>query len=181
MKKNSIIYFTGMAVLGLALISSCKKKDSASSTTPTTPASNPEFVAKDSTFINYASWPLQATNHGPDPFLGMAHHGNDSTVVRKVYFYNGQYPSHGVYPVGTMVVKHSTNPANSVNELTAMVKRGNNFNPSHGDWEFFMLNTTTGVIAKDSLGNPMRGANLMGGMCGSCHSQVAYKDYIFSK
>ncbi|MBI3520374.1 MAG: cytochrome P460 family protein [Bacteroidetes bacterium] len=180
MKKTSLIYLSGMAILVLALTQACKKKESTPTPTAVTPTTSTEFIAKDSTFYNFLSWPLQATNHGPDPFLGMAHAGNDSTVMRQVYFYNGQYPANGKYPIGTLIVKHSTNPAHTVNEFTAMVKRGNNFNPTKGDWEFFML-SSNGIIAKDSLGNPMRGANLMGGMCGSCHSQVAYKDYIFSK
>jgi len=180
MKKAPILSLIACAVIVLAASQSCKKKDETASTTTPAPASNPEFIAKDSTFYNFLSWPLQATNYGPDPFLGTAHAGNDSTVKREIYFYNGQYPANGKYPVGTLIVKHSTNPGGNVNEYTAMVKRGNNFNPTKGDWEFFML-ASNGIIAKDSLGNPMRGASLMGGMCGGCHSQVAYKDYIFSK
>ncbi len=35
-------------------------------------------------------------------------------------------------------------------------------------------------IAMDTEGNPMRGADLMGGMCLGCHS-AASTDYVFSK
>ena len=61
-----------------------------------------------------------------------------------------------------------------------MVKRGNNFDPDHNDWEYFVLQPD-GKIAMDGDGNPLRGANLMGGMCVSCHAQASGSDYIFSK
>jgi hypothetical protein len=64
-------------------------------------------------------------------------------------------------------------------EVTAMVKRGNGFNPNNNDWEWFML-TQDGEIAEDG-DMVMRGATLMEGMCGSCHSQAASQDYLFSK
>jgi hypothetical protein len=61
-----------------------------------------------------------------------------------------------------------------------MVKRGNDFNPNGGDWEWFMLNSD-GTIAVDGNGNKMRGADLMGGMCLMCHTGASNKDYVFSK
>lgn len=181
MKKTTITALSLASIVIASLTFSCKKEKTTATPEPTpTPVSNPEYIADSTTFLSFSTWTIQATSHGPSPSLGMAHAGNDSTVIRQVHFKNGQYPSNGKYPVGTVIVKHSTNPAGSVNELTAMVKRGNNFNPNTGDWEFFML-MPDGKIAKDGSGNPMRGAALMGGMCGSCHAQVAYKDYIFSK
>jgi len=39
----------------------------------------------------------------------MAHGGNDETVVRDVYFKDGQLPVNGIYPVGTIIVKHLKN------------------------------------------------------------------------
>ncbi|GAB4378935.1 MAG: hypothetical protein Kow0075_09250 [Salibacteraceae bacterium] len=131
-----------------------------------------EYVADDNTFKDFMTWSNDATNHGADPSLGMAHAGNDSTVTRKIYFKDGQDPEGGVYPDGTMIVKHSSNPSGTVNEYTAMVKRGNNFDPDGNNWEYFMLNSD-GTI-KD------RGANLMNGMCKDCHSK-AQNDYVFSK
>lgn len=140
-----------------------------------------EFVADNNSFKDFMSWPLQSTFNGPDPLLGaMAHANNDSTVQRSIYFKDGQNRVDGKFPVGTIIVKHSTNPAGTVNEFTAMVKRGNGFNPNAGDWEFFML-MPDGSIGKDTSGMAMRGANLMGGMCGSCHSGASGKDFIFSK
>lgn len=140
-----------------------------------------EFIASNSTFTGFMSWSLDAVNQGPDPALGgVAHGGNDSTVTRNVYFKDGQDPVNGTYPLGTVIVKHSNNPSGTVNEFTAMVKRGNDFNPNVGDWEFFILDPN-GNIAQDSTGNPLRGADLMNGACGNCHSFAASSDFVFSK
>ena len=163
---------TKMFMLGLAAalfagsLQSCDK-------TPT------EFIADDSSFGGFSSWELASTHQGADPTLGAAHAGNDSTVTRMVYFQDGATAEDGEYPVGTIIVKHSSNPAGSVAEYTAMVKRGNDFNTANADWEWFMLNSD-GTIATDTDGSAMRGANLMNGMCGNCHG-VASTDYVFSK
>lgn len=176
MKYTTLILLTFSTAV--FLFSACKK-DKNEDPQPT-PTPSPEFIADTNSFVNFMSWPIQSTKKGPSPSLGTAHVGNDTSVTRSVHFKDGQSPSDGKYPIGTIIVKHSTNPAGSVNELTAMVKRGNGFNSSLGDWEFFML-SANGKIAKDGSGNLMRGASLMGGMCGSCHSAASSKDFIFSK
>ena len=175
MKQVNFLTLASFVIISSFVFQSCKD-DEEDQPTPT-PA---EFVADDNTFKDFMNWPLEATNQGPDPTLGMAHAGNDSTVTRKVYFKDGQDAQSGKYPTGTVIVKHSNNPDQSVNEFTAMVKRGNDFAPSGGDWEWFML-APDGTIATDGDGNPMRGADLMGGMCIQCHSQASNKDYVFSK
>lgn len=140
-----------------------------------------EFIADNNTFTSFMSWPVDKTYNGPDPALGAtAHANNDNTVVREVHFKDSKSPVNGKYPIGTLVVKHSHNPAGTVNEFTAMVKRGNNFNPEVGDWEFFVL-TPTGAIATDSKGAALRGANLLDGLCSGCHSGASEKDFVFSK
>ena len=139
-----------------------------------------EFVANDDSFSDFRNWVKEAENQGPDPALGPAHAGNDSTVTRSIYFKDGQDRVNGSYPLGTIIVKEGLNTANTFQEITAMVKRGNNFNKSGGDWEWFMLNAD-GTIAQDMDGNAMRGADLMGGMCIGCHSQASSLDYAFSK
>ncbi len=175
MKKVNILTLLSFVFLSSFVLHSCKDDDNEQPIpTPT------EFIADDNTFKDFMSWSLDATNQGPDPALGMAHAGNDSTVTRMVYFKDGQEPVNGKYPLGTIIVKHSKNPYLSVNEFTAMVKRGNNFASSGGDWEWFML-APDGTIATDGDGNPMRGANLMGGMCVSCHTQASATDFVFSK
>ncbi len=173
MKKPFLFSVTLLALTTALTFNSCSKdKDEDPSET--------EFIADNSTFASFMSWPLEATNQGSDPALGTAHAGNDASVTRQIYFKSGQDPVNGKYPVGSVIVKHSSNPDKSVNEFTAMVKRGNNFNPNFGNWEFFML-TPTGAIASDANGSPMRGASLMDGMCAGCHSGASNKDFIFSK
>lgn len=174
--RKPIYYLTAILLLfSLSIMTSCKD-DEEDEVTP----ENEEFVADNNSFKDFDSWMMVAQHQGPDPALGQAHHGNDSTVVREVFFKNDQMPVNGVYPTGTIIVKESTNPDNSIHEVTAMVKRGNDFNPSGGDWEWFML-TPNGDIAKDQDGNAMRGANLMNGMCLSCHTQASNDDYVFSR
>lgn len=161
-----------IAAIGIASIQSCSKSED------TTPQ---EFIADTNTFTGNMNWPLDKTFNGPDPLLGaMAHANNDEKVVRNIHFKNGQNPVNGKYPIGTLIIKHSYNPDGTVNEYTAMAKRGNNFNPNGGDWEYFVL-AASGAIATDDSGMPMRGASLMGGMCASCHSMASAKDYVFSK
>ena len=157
------------------LLTFCKKDNDEKD-----PAPNPEYIATDASFQNFMNWVLEAELNGPDPALGPAHHGNDSTVTRHVFFKDGVDPVNGLYPLGSIIVKQSNNHDFTINEVTAMVKRGNNFDPNHNDWEYFML-TPDGNIAEDGDGNPMRGADLMGGMCVACHTQASSSDYIFSK
>lgn len=181
MRKTTFTAVMGILLLTLAVTQSCKKEEDEPTPTPTpTPTPSAEFIADSATFLSYMTWTVQAVKTGPSPSLGTAHAGNDSTVTRIVHFKDGQNPVNGKYPVGTVIVKHSSNTANTLQEIVAMVKRGNNFNPSVGDWEFFMLELN-GKIAKDANGQPMRGASLMGGMCGGCHSAASSKDYIFTK
>lgn len=174
MKKIKIISALFLlAFFFTATQQSCKKDSTNNSIT--------EYVADSTTFKAFMSWTLQKTNHGPSPSLGMGHAGNDTSVSRMVFFKNGQDPVNGVYPIGTTIVKHSTNPAGTVNEIVAMVKRGNNFNPNAGNWEWFML-MPDGKIATDANGMQMRGgASMMGGMCNSCHGGASTKDFVFSK
>ncbi|MCU0360952.1 MAG: cytochrome P460 family protein [Bacteroidia bacterium] len=181
MKTKQFITLIFFTVFASAILFSCKKDEKEETPAPApSPSPNAEFVADTNSFLSYSTWTIQATKFGKDPALGAAHGGNDSTVTRQVHFKDGQSPVNGKYPVGTIIVKHSTNTGNTLNEVTAMVKRGNNFNPTLGDWEFFMLQPD-GKIAKDANGVFMRGANLMNGMCGGCHAGAAAKDFIYSK
>lgn len=139
-----------------------------------------EFVADNSTFAGFGSWPLQEIYHGIDTVnLGGEHGGDDSSSTRSVYFMDGQDPVDGLYPRGTLIVKYTTNTSGSLDVITAMAKRGGNFNPAYNDWEWFILNVD-GSIAEDENGNPLRGANLMSGACGGCHAG-AETDFVFSK
>lgn len=173
MRKNVFYLNLLVILLVIGVVSACDKKEDEE------PEQPQEYVATDASFSDFQSWELAAQEQGPDPALGPAHHGNDSTVTRYIYFKDSQTSSGGKFPLGTIIVKESKNPDMSIHETTAMVKRGNNFNQDHNDWEWFML-APDGKIAMDGEGNPMRGANLMGGMCNGCHSAAA-TDYVFSK
>lgn len=172
MKQISKLLVAALILVGLSFMTSCKDDDDDNP--------NAEFIADANSFTNFKSWTLVAQNQGPDPALGSAHAGNDSTVTRYVYFRDNQSPADGTYPVGTRIVKESKNPDMSVHAVVAMAKRGNNFNTDGGDWEWFIL-TTDGVIATDNEGTQQRGADLLGGACVSCHSQNSATDYVFSK
>jgi hypothetical protein len=125
MKRSIIAKFAALAFVSAFTFQSCNNDDDEDEVTPTPPQSSEEFIANDSTFVNYMSWSLDATAQGPDPAIGNVHGGNDSTVVRNVYFKDGQDPQNGEYPIGTIIVKRSTSSDSSINEVTAMVKRGN--------------------------------------------------------
>ena len=167
-----------LLILAFVSIVSISGLNSCSDDNTTTPEAN-EFIANDNTFMNFMNWTLVKTNQGADPALGTAHAGNDETVTREIYIKNNQSRKDGKFPLGTIVVKHSKNTAGTVNEFTAMVKRGNDFNANGGNWEWFMLNPD-GTIAEQE-GMPTRGANLMNGMCVGCHSAASADDFVFTK
>ena len=168
--KRSVLFTVLAAVAVVVSMQSCKNDE----------AMNEEFIADDSSFSNFMSWKLEATNQGPDPALGTAHAGNDATVSRMIYYKNGQNLVNDEFPVGTIIAKHSKNPDLTVNEFTAMVKRGNGFNSTGGDWEWFMLNADGSIATDASSGMKMRGASLMNGMCVACHS-AGPTDFSFTK
>jgi hypothetical protein len=136
-----------------------------------------EFVATDADFAGFTTWtrttePLS----GPDPALGPAHEANDTNVVRYVTINNASATrgSNGQYSNGVIVVKEMKKRSGELVAVMAMAKRGNNFNASNNDWEWFVLDKD-GKIQD-------RGANLMGGMCNGCHSAVkTTNDYVFTK
>lgn len=169
--KTKMIILATVFVFFMAFIQSCKEDKEESS---------PEFVAGSSDFNDFRTWTEVAVNKGPSPSLGEAHHGNNADATRTIYFKDNQErASDGRFPVGTLVVKETKDAAGNTIEVTALVKRGNNFNPDHNDWEWFMLNPD-GTIKVDA-GVTFRGAKLMDGMCGACHTQAKSDDFIFSK
>lgn len=163
---NSKFLMTIIAIVFGAIITGC----SDSNTTDTVD----EFIAQNTDFANWTSWTKVAENQGPDPALGEAHSGNDSTVKRIIYIKdNAKRGSSGQFPVGTRVVKETRDKDGNLMMITAMAKRGGAFNQSNNGWEWFILQDNAIMD---------RGADLMGGMCNGCHSAVKLnKDYVFSK
>ena len=165
-----------MFLIGAIAFTSCKDEDE----DEPQDQQPQQFVANDDTFANFDTWTLETTHQGPDAALGAAHAGNDSTAQREVYFKDGQDPgSDGLYPKGTVIVKEVSNPSSGILGVTAMVKRGADFNPAGNDWEWFMLNADGTIMIDNDTGDPVRGANL--GQCLNCHSQASDSDYVFSK
>jgi len=176
MKRNNMKWTLVIMITFGLMFTSCKKdEDNDDNIQPE------EFVATDASFDSFSSWTLAAELMGADPSLGMAHGGNDSTAIRSVYFLEDAKPVNGEYPVGTVIVKYSHNPAGTLNEYTAMVKRGNAFDSANGNWEYFML-SGDGQIGVDGDGMQMRGdgPTMLGGMCLSCHTNASGRDYIFT-
>ncbi len=170
MKKTKTISMLAVALLAMVFVQSCK--DDEEDPEPTVN----EFVADDASFAGWDSWDLIDTKEGEDPSLAGAHAGNDSTSIRKIYVKDAQKPVDGMYPVGTLVVKHMK--SDGMEMITAMAKRGNGFDPSNNDWEYFVI-MADGKIVVDN-GTVMRGSTgLMNGMCVGCHSK-ATTDYIFT-
>jgi mono/diheme cytochrome c family protein len=135
-----------------------------------------EYEATEADFADYKTWPVTGEASEPHEVLGPAHKGEEGLrrVYKKQLLANPDTEAQG-YPTGTTVLKE-TEVDGAVTEITAMVKRGGDFNPEHGAWEWFMLDPSTLAIAG-------RGADLMDGMCNSCHEAAKEpkygKDYVF--
>ncbi len=171
MKKLTVFAIFGCLIFMAANLQSCKNDADDDTVTPE------EFIADDAAFVDFTSWALGATEEGPDPSAdlgGFAHGADDSTVVRTIYFKDGQDPVDGVYPVGTLIGKHVMNPDGTVAAAFGMAKRGNGFNSAAGDWEWFKLMTDGTLIE--------RGGNVAGFEgCNGCHAGAADKDYVFTQ
>lgn len=177
--KKTVITFSILSILTLAVaVQSCTTKDSTTTPGTTTPT---EFVADNNTFKGFEAWHLHATKNGVDPSgLGGAHGGTDSSSVRKIYFTASTVNrTNGEFPIGTIIAKKTSGDSTSSNMITAMAKRGNNFDAAGNNWEYLVL-AADGSIMMDN-GTAMRGANLMNGMCKGCHAKVAANDYVFTK
>lgn len=122
--------------------------------------------------------PVWDMNVGPDDFLGEAH-GIEDDFERWVYKWQpAALAADGSYPIGTTILKRLIDPDTGEmpevgGAITAMIKRGDAFNPDHNYWEWFM---------RTPEGEYMRGADLMNGMCNNCHAQAegaGGADYVF--
>jgi len=75
------------------------------------------------------------------------------------------------FPQGSIIVKEKLldKGGSKAELLTAMIKRGPGFNPTNGDWEYFVLNGEgVKVEARGKLEN-----------CQACHSTKKETDYVF--
>lgn len=139
-----------------------------------------EFVAEPSIFANYQSWDLIEYDNAPSNLAGGAH--IDGASVRRIYqkqvLANPTEAGTLGYPIGTILVK-DISKGGSIQEIVAMVKRGGNFDPTNGNWEYFMLDPAAPTTIAKMEGNDVRGAIAM---CIGCHQKAkddAGIDYVF--
>lgn len=120
-----------------------------------------EHVTESADFDDYATWHLIGTEQGPDDFIGGAHEGNDEDAVRRIYKKQlAANPAGGGYPTGTMLVKDVRDGDGGLIGRTGMVKRGGDFDPDNGNWEYYMWDPASGdVMAQGAVA-----------MCIGCHS-----------
>ncbi|PLX22962.1 MAG: hypothetical protein C0600_15885 [Ignavibacteria bacterium] len=57
--------------------------------------------------------------------------------------------------------------------VTAMVKRGGDFNPNNRGWEWLILDTDGKIL--------QRGGDLFDNACNGCHEKNYAEDYVFTK
>lgn len=132
-----------------------------------------EVVADAASFDGYASWNLLEETDADHPFINPAHQSENGNALRRVY--RRQLlanPADGGYPIGTLLVKE-VEVEGEIVEITAMAKRGGEFDTANGDWEYFMLDPATGSVAT-------RGAVPM---CIACHAHATGgdgADFVFA-
>ncbi len=139
---------------------------------------NAEYIANLASFAAYKDWSIIDYSMGDTNInLGTAHKGDDDNFSRRVYA-NAlalDAGSTGDFPSGSILIKEVTTYQNgnqefaSMGGLLAMVKRGADYNLGNGGWEWFDLSTDLSSITA-------QGADLMSGMCNSCHQQAALQD-----
>ena len=136
------------------------------------------FEAQNSDFANYSSWDMIDYNVAPTATIsGGAHQGQSAEFARAVYA-SEERNMDGTYSEGAILVKEVfTFDDNGDKQyadgtgLLAMVKRGGEFNPDNGGWEYFLLDPDNNSITG-------RGAELNNGGCQSCHASAA-QDFVF--
>jgi len=132
-------------------------------------------------FSHAGSWELLDSREGDDPLLGGAHGGG--VMKRDTYRWQpGARYNNGEFPIGTVLAKEVYEADSLGNKSnitwTAMAKRGGDFNPDFGGWEWFMITDPM----DDDIRTVMRGADLMNNMCNGCHSTADINsggDYVF--
>ena len=167
MRRNQWILALFLCVFGAFVLQSCDKDDDPE-----------ELIAANSDFADFASgsWTLLATETGVAPegsSLDSAHGGSVEASERKIYSKGGEARGSDGYPIGTIIVKHTTFTDGSADDVYhGMVKRGNDFDTTKGDWEYFKLNAA-GEIQDRGNSTVLTG-------CADCHSKAASIDYIFT-
>lgn len=86
---------------------------------------------------------------------------------------------YGPYAPGTVLVKESFSGPDAKHLspvfLAMMLKREPGFDTKHGDWEYMRVAPDGEVLMRGSLKDPVTRET-----CGSCHLNVAERDYVFA-
>ncbi len=142
--------------------------------------SGPVFIALDSDFATFESWPMTAL--GSEPLAG------HPTGPRFGYLNHPAPKGAKQYPVGTIIVKAIEQPGSPDTswEIFAMAKRGGDFNAGGAtNWEFFRLKivdgkphiVTRGLTAADPDDGGAGYFDQLGNdfvdLCNSCHGTQA--------
>lgn len=156
------------------------------------------FIATLSDFQDFESWhsapatpattlpPLDGGD-GVDAATVTTDAGAVHTLPLTVYWNNA--PPHGskAFPVGTIIVKETSETEPTARKIFAMVKRGGDFNPNGAvNWEWFELYFN----ADGSVGINWAGAQPLGGstnpyaaspnICNDCHLKARANDDVWS-
>jgi len=105
----------------------------------------PAFVAKLDDFANYKTWQAIDYTVAPNPALGEAHMGANPDYSRRVYINPSGKIEGDEYAIGTILVKETftwedgNKKFADMGGVLAMAKRGEDFNPDGGGWEWFAL------------------------------------------
>lgn len=155
--------------------------DTSSSAQSSTDSSEEQFVAELSDLMNYREWLSIDYSIGPThPALAGRHGGDGEQLSRRVFANDialSMADGTTEFPVGSAFVSeisHFEDEGRDVETiadeggLLAMVKRGGDFNPDGGGWEWF-------VLANDRSRIVRRGADFLDRLCSDCH-QMASED-----
>jgi hypothetical protein len=156
------------------------------------------FIATLSDFQDFQSWhsapatpastlPSLDGGDGVDAGAATSDAGSVHTLPLTVYWNNP--PPHGsqTFPVGTIIVKETSETDPTARKIFAMVKRGGDFNPNGAvNWEWSELYFN----ADGSVGINWAGAQPNGGstdpyaaspnICNECHLKAAANDDVWS-
>jgi len=166
--KKQIVLITTLAIIWTLSFVSCDSDDSPPI------VDDPTITIDASSFANFDTWALVKTAEGTDPsgFLGQAHNGGLIESIRKVYIKDDQSAIDGVFPAGTIIVKHTSTLDGLMTSYQAMVKRESGFNSEDSDWEWFIIEADGTIVD--------RGPSLNNNGCANCHGN-ATTDLVFSK
>ncbi len=182
MKKSYLFLSVFLALFMVITNQSCSDDEDDPDDMMMMEEETPDFIADDQTFAGLTSWTLSGEESGLSTYtsLGGAHGAATSTSVRKIYYSGGQDPANGEYPMGTLIAKHVSDSEDaSINQYFGMVKRGADYDPAGGNWEWFILNADGTIQNDPDTGEPQRGDSSFKA-CGSCHAGAAV-DFAFTK